>query len=188
MANKLTKCSKCQKELSMSVGVCSGCGTKRKPPQWVVAVLGGLGALVLLIAIASAFGPKKDKEAESGSAPAASSATPQPSKESAKVAVAPVDVTADELHEAYKENEIGADSKYRGKILRVSGKVAQIGKDILDNPFVEIATSNEFEGVHATFASEGALGSLKRGQKITVRCRGKGLAMGSPMLDDCAIE
>lgn len=99
-----------------------------------------------------------------------------------------VDVSASQLFADYKANEVAADSKYRGKVLRVSGKISTIGKDVMDDPYVELATSNDFEGVHAGFDSEGALGSLKKGQKVTVRCRGNGSSIGSPMLEHCVLE
>lgn len=187
----------------MFVGLCRGCGTRRKRPWWVMVILAlliGFAGFVALGVLGLALGPKKERQGEVEppaakptqpdvvAGPAASnSPTPVPAPV-APVAPEVVEVSAKQLHADYKENEVSADSKYRGKILRVSGKITQIGKDILDNPFVELATSNEFEGVHAGFANERALGSLKRGQKIAVRCRGKGMTIGSPMLDGCTIE
>jgi len=117
------------------------------------------------------------------SKPATPTATAPP-----KALPAPIDVTAKQLFADYEENEISADTKYKGKTLRVSGRVEKIGKDILDEPYVELAGSSEWTGVHASFKNEGALGSLKKGQQLTVRCRGNGSSIGSPLLDDCAIE
>ena len=47
-----------------------------------------------------------------------------------------IDITATDLHAAYTANEIAADQKYKGKTLRVSGEIADIGKDILATPYV----------------------------------------------------
>jgi hypothetical protein len=99
-----------------------------------------------------------------------------------------VGVSAKWLFTDYQENEIAADARYRGKPLRVVGKITRIGKDVLDTPFVELATANQFEGVHASFPSEDPLRALKKGQQVALRCTGKGLTMGSPMLSDCTLE
>jgi hypothetical protein len=107
-----------------------------------------------------------------------------------KPAAVVVDVTAKQLLADYQENEIAADAKYKGQALRVKGKVTRISKDIFDAPLVDLATSNQFMPVYATFASEGAraLAELKRGQQVTVRCRSKGVSMAHPLLEDCVLD
>src|ERR1700722_11232656 len=45
-------------------------------------------------------------------------------------------LSADELYSAYKENEVSADTSYKGKIVIISGIIRDIGKDILDSPYV----------------------------------------------------
>lgn len=99
-----------------------------------------------------------------------------------------VGLTARKLFVDYEENEVSADIKYKGKALRVSGKISRIGKDALNSPFVDLATENRFEGVLAKFSSEATLVTLKRGQQVAVRCYGAGLMMGSPILADCVLE
>ena len=49
-------------------------------------------------------------------------------------------------------------------------------------------TSNEFSGVNANFDNDGFLAKLKPGDHVTVQCRGHGMIMGSPMLDDCVLQ
>lgn len=99
-----------------------------------------------------------------------------------------VGLTAGKLFADYSENEISADAKYKGKRLLVSGKVSRIGKDAIGSPFIDLATENQFMGVVARFRSGGPLVALKRGQRVTVRCRGAGLIAGSPILDACGLE
>ena len=43
-----------------------------------------------------------------------------------------------DLVEEYKENEVSADSKYKGKTVKVTGIVKDIGKDILDSAYITI--------------------------------------------------
>lgn len=100
--------------------------------------------------------------------------------------IAAAGISAIRLFSDYEENEISADDKYKGKVIRVSGKVAKIGKDILDTPYVEFAATAVF-GVQCMFDDAGALTSLKKGQELTVRCKGDG-KLGNVILRGCMID
>jgi hypothetical protein len=100
----------------------------------------------------------------------------------------PVEVSADKLASDYKANEVSADELYRGKVLRVSGVVDSIKKGITDEPYVVLKTNNQFMGVHANFDDTAGLSGLAAGKRITVRCIGNNVIMGSPMLKDCVLE
>src|SRR5262249_51198809 len=133
----------------------------------------GLGVLVFIIAgvvgVGFAFSPASERR----------SAVTEASNSEV------VDVTADDLHAAYKRNEVAADEKYRGKVLDVTGAVQRIRKDIRDVPYVELWTSNEFEPVWAYFQDPAGLSTLSAGRHITARCVGGNVAIGSPMLRGC---
>ena len=101
---------------------------------------------------------------------------------------AAVGVTSDRLQADYAANEVNADDLYRGKVLRVTGAVQAIRKDITDHPYMVLWTKNEFEGVQARFDTDGALAGIKVGQHVTVRCIGDNVIMGSPMLRRCILE
>ena len=96
-------------------------------------------------------------------------------------------VTAMSLLDAYQANEVRADDNYRGKVLRVWGRVARIGKDVTDSPLLEL-TAREYTPVVARFDNGDSLSSLMRGQAVLVRCRGSGMTVGSPMLDGCILD
>ncbi|RKY13434.1 MAG: hypothetical protein DRP82_05395, partial [Planctomycetota bacterium] len=52
----------------------------------------------------------------------------------------PISVSAEELYQAYDDNAVRADAMYKGKVLRVSGEVTAIGRDIiLGIPYVCLA-------------------------------------------------
>lgn len=99
-----------------------------------------------------------------------------------------VSVSADQLQADYAANEVRADNLYRGKVLRVTGAVQAIKKDIADDPYLAVWTRNEFMPVHAEFDQEGALGELRAGQRVTIRCIGNNVILGSPILKHCALE
>lgn len=101
-----------------------------------------------------------------------------------------VDVAATELFDAYHENEVAADDRFKSKKLRVTGTVASIDKDFVDNVVVRLQTANQFQSVMATVrgAEKPAAAKLKKGQRVTIICRGRGMVIGSPSLGDCTFE
>ena len=89
-----------------------------------------------------------------------------------------IEITARELYEAYKNNEIAADQKYKGNFLKVTGVVDSIGRDILGDPYVVLTGGGEYEvwGVQCIFSNayESWLATLSVGQSIRVtgKCKG----------------
>jgi hypothetical protein len=96
-------------------------------------------------------------------------------------------VTAIELFSAYQRNEVLADSQYKGKALIVTGVVADIRKDMLDNAVVDLATTNQFESVFAYLgkSEETKAATLSKGMTVTLLCEGNGATVGSPSLRNC---
>ena len=89
-----------------------------------------------------------------------------------------IEVRAAQLYAEYKANEIAADQKYKDKMLKVTGVVSTIGKDILGSPYVVLTGGGEYEvwGVQCTFSSayEPQLAKLTKGQQVSVtgKCKG----------------
>lgn len=139
----------------------------------------GLIALATLIVIGAVFGGGDKATPAAGQTSAAEDA---PKVEAIKV-------TAGEISKAYEENEAAADSQYKDKLLQVSGKVSGITKDITDNTVVALAGSNQFIPVQGTLISEEAAKALtlKKGDKVTLQCKGAGEVASFPMLQDCAV-
>ena len=75
-------------------------------------------------------------------------------------------------------------------MLHVEGKVTQIRKDFADNVILELATANRFEDVDARLGKDSVEYSaiLVPGDDIVVLCRGAGMMVGRPILDDCYIK
>lgn len=102
---------------------------------------------------------------------------------------AAIDVSAADLERAYRSNEVAADNRYRGRLLRVSGTVASIEKDIFNDPQVSLRTNAYFEKVTCHFKGDHpALAKLLRGQRVLLRGRGGGSMLGSPTVRHCAID
>lgn len=101
-----------------------------------------------------------------------------------------VEVTAGYLLNRYQANEVAADATYRGRRLRVTGTVHSIDKDFLDNAILQLETSDEFAPVRATLhpSHTSRAAALSRGAHVRLYCEGKGMILGSPMLDGCLIQ
>jgi tRNA_anti-like len=101
-----------------------------------------------------------------------------------------LEVKATTMSREYKENEVAADEKYRGKTLRISGSVESIGKDILDKPYValyayEYAIIDKVQ-CYFTDADNAILSKLKKGQKVTLQGE-VGRKMGNIYVDGCSV-
>jgi hypothetical protein len=101
---------------------------------------------------------------------------------------AAVEVTAGELYEEYMANAIGADAKYRDKVLRVTGVVDRVGKEHDEKPFVVFMVLEAGDGgLRASFSTATGLAELRRFQAVAARCRG-GSSAGLPTLSGCVFE
>jgi len=97
-------------------------------------------------------------------------------------------VTAQELIDDYKRNEIEADSRYKGHVLEVGGRIGGIHKDIADNPYITLQSGRqrEFREVQCWLASVDRTSDLKPSDSVTVRGIGAGL-MGNVLLRPCKV-
>ena len=100
-----------------------------------------------------------------------------------------IKVSAADLYSEYEANEVGADSKYKGQTVLVSGTIEDIGTDIMDDIYITLGTSNMFASVQAFFAEEqaGEVGQLTKGSQVTVLCRCDGKFM-NVLLKGCQIS
>ena len=147
------------------------------------SISGGLKfilVIVLLIIIGTLISGEKSQSPQSES------------KESEqKTQEALIEISAVQLSEEYDENSISADAKYKGKKIKVSGIIKDIGKDILDTPYIVLEGSqNVFFGVQCMFSreDEAKLASLSKGQRITLICEVSGEMIGDVVLRGCTEE
>lgn len=103
-------------------------------------------------------------------------------------APAAIKVTATELMQAYVDNKVKADDTYKDKTVEVSGTISDIGKDLMDNPYVALKTKEMIYTVQVYFTDEEnkKLGDLKKGQaiKATGKCTG---ALGNVMVKEAVL-
>jgi len=88
-------------------------------------------------------------------------------------------VTASDLYKAYENNALRADNTYKGKYVRVTGKVSGVDQDLLTKkPYVKLMTDNPYiDLVHIYFkeTENSKVANLDEGQTITIvgNCEGK---------------
>jgi tRNA(Ile2) C34 agmatinyltransferase TiaS len=92
---------------------------------------------------------------------------------------------------AYAGNELKGDQLYKGKTVRLTGKVDDVKNDILNHPFVTLGTGKQFEipQIQCSLAESeaGKAANLSKGQDITVVGEVKGLMM-NVQVDECMIQ
>ncbi len=90
-----------------------------------------------------------------------------------------IKITAPELCSAYRANEVAADIKYKGKIIKVTGVIDSIGRDAFRTAYFTLTSGGKYglKTVWCTFnlKDEPQLAQLTRGQKVTVqgKCEGE---------------
>jgi len=91
---------------------------------------------------------------------------------------------------AYKNNELSADSRFKGRLIQLTGIVGDVKKDILNNAYIIVTTGSRFEvpTVQCTLArgAETRAEYLNKGERVTVRGTVMGLFWNVQM-KDCQI-
>lgn len=203
ISNQAKACPKCGKpgpgDVSRrKVGVALGIGVFFLPMifAWFLLRKGysnlsrvlGFGWLVLGIIFASAGGhgaKKIDQAYAPGTSHVAEQATP------AEVAEKLESYTASQIAKAYNDNTVAADHQFKGKRFKITGTVSDISTDIMGSAYVTMRGGvNEFMEPHLVLddSYKGYAAGLKKGDKITLVCLGRGDIVKSPMLKECSPE
>ena len=80
-----------------------------------------------------------------------------------------IEISARQLYQAFKDNQLQADMTYKNKTLNVNGVVVGVNKDWNDNYYVEIEGTSSFSTVdiYVNSTELNTIASLKKGQRIT---------------------
>lgn len=101
-----------------------------------------------------------------------------------------VQTTAAKLFVDYT-NEVAGDLKYRGKVIRLTGRILRIAKDpISARPFIALAAgSYGMNAVYAYITDPHDVIERKRGEEVRLLCVGDGTVMSLiPRLKGCEVE
>jgi len=103
-----------------------------------------------------------------------------------KKKVVPISATAIQLYDDYHDNEVGADDKYKGKLLEVTGVMVDIQKDIFGKPQISLkARGDILRVVIVSYENDNYvkwLSTLKKGDLVTIEGIGDGMTLGVPLV------
>ena len=99
-------------------------------------------------------------------------------------------VSAEQLSADYRGDAAAADARYKGRLLKVSGVVDGIGKNIVNNAYLTLRTASMPVAVHAQLESSQTprAATLARGDRVSLVCTGRGMTDGAPLVDECRLQ
>jgi len=98
-------------------------------------------------------------------------------------------LSANQLYNEYNSNEVAADSKYKGKVVIVIGRIQDIGKDIMGDAYIVIGGGGFLDGVQCTFTKgeQSSVARLSKGQQVRVKGEVAG-KMGNVLVTKCRLQ
>lgn len=179
MNSKLKKCKTCGAEVAKSAKTCPNCGANL---QLGVSVACGIVVLVTFFVIFAIL-----VSHTSGTSTTRQAADPSSKPETIKI-------SATDLWRAYDANSVSADSQYKGQLLTVTGKITNIGQDLLSkDPCISLASGDQFGlyPVQCFFPGDGdtvaALSALHDGQTVTITGKCAGVFVAIVQLTGCSL-
>lgn len=96
---------------------------------------------------------------------------------------------ATKLDDDYDKNRLSADTKYKGKVLELTGTVRRVDRDRLGNPWIEFETdSDAIMKCEFSKSSGNELARVEVDKTITIRGRCKGKSRGRDGDDEIVLE
>ena len=196
--SKMVKCKVCGKEISKGAK-CPNCGKDSRCFVSRHKVLTVIGGLVIIGALGSVTGGNSNNKISDSKQTSVSvengdsKQTSVSNENSNKKQMEPeLSISATELINAYKENEVKADKIYKGKIVEVNGIVDGIDSDIDDKAVVRLSDGDEFSfdkvSCYIDNDNQDKACELEKGQNVTIVGKVDGEVIGRPQIKDCKIK
>lgn len=168
---------------------------KKKKKGKIVGIV--VGAIVVLVILGSALGSGDSENTNTTNATTAGNAnasvsdstesktTKVPEEETIKVSA--VDILAE-----YKANEVGADAKYNGKMVEISGVIDDFGKDVLGTTYITISDGKEFStnSVQFYFKDDeiSKISKLQKGDSVVIIGRCGNFSVFNLLVKNCKLK
>lgn len=168
-------------------------GEATKKTRWfriiVIGLVGAFATLAIFGALVDYLDPegaarRKAEENARNVAEALEAMERFQAERTAKIESAPK-ITAIELSQRYKANEVAAQSLFGNRPLVVSGKVTGIRLDYMDRPVVELQSVDRYTGVQARMTSSTSAARLSKGEEVRFFCQSVSEILGVPQLSEC---
>jgi predicted nucleic acid-binding Zn ribbon protein len=195
----MTICKECGKEISEDAKVCPHCGAVQKRSPSFLLIIGilfipiifvwftlrkGYSGLTRFLSFGYLIGSMVFM-ANIGDSIDRVEATQSSNSGTA------MEVSISKMVSDYDRNEVAADAKYKDKIVKFSGPIGEIKKDLLDNIYITVGRPSDTRlggQVQAFFndSMAGELAQLSQGSYITLACKIDGLMM-NVLASECII-
>ena len=196
--SKMVKCKVCGKEISKGAK-CPNCGKDSRcffSRHKVLTVIGGLVIIGALGSVTGGNSNNKISDSKQTSVSVENSDDKQTSvsnENSNKKQMEPeLNISATELINAYKENEVKADKMYKGKIVEVNGIVDKIDSDMGDKAVVRLSDGDKYSIYTVSCCiddeNQDKACELKKGENVTIVGEADGEVAGLPYIKDCKIK
>jgi hypothetical protein len=97
-------------------------------------------------------------------------------------------VSSSELYSAYDANAVAADAKFKGNVAVVRGQISSIGKGLMNEPYIALASGRSLFSVQCFFSpgTEHTLANLQKGQEVSIQGTVHG-KFGNVLVKDCRL-
>lgn len=85
---------------------------------------------------------------------------------------APIRVTPTELAQAYADNEVKADRRFKDKRIRIRGEVGRISRHVLGNPYLTLRAKGSLRDISCSGFDDDDLAEVDKGDRVTLVCEG----------------
>lgn len=100
-------------------------------------------------------------------------------------------ISVQDLYNAYQDNEVAADLKYKHKMLEVTGVISDFGVDVFGTAFIKFDTGKgPFNDAQVFFkkGQEEKISELSKGETITFVGKGGGLIITSVVINKAELK
>ena len=179
------RCGKCGKLVPRSAYACRRCGKAQRirPRTFLLFLAAGLLIGMFAVATAGVLLP----QVHPGEAAAS---RPLPDLHRSVARERAPEVSATDLWMSYSRDPDAADRLYREHSVVVTGAVRALERDYQGGMVVRLSAGNGFDTVNATLATRNdpVLGTLAKGDAVSLLCVGRGALMGAPRLGSCFLR
>lgn len=182
---RMTKCKKCGKVYPMNMSNCPECFEKRRLPTGLV-----VGITICIIVLAICFGAIIGIIVSEDSTSDSQSGIENDIENESEIKY--IEISANDIYSAFQENEIAADEKFNGKLVKITGIISSINSSgILTSANILLSVDGSFFGcVQCNFNSTNskALANIEKGQSVTIIGTCGGLASFNVMINACELQ